>query len=85
MKDLSVIIPIYNEEGNINTLFERLNSVIQKLNVDAEFIFVNDGSRDRSLELIRALASKNNFVRFINFSRNFGHQIAVSAGLDKIS
>ncbi|MFN8166419.1 MAG: glycosyltransferase family 2 protein [Bacteroidia bacterium] len=82
MKDLSVIIPIYNEEGNINTLFERLNSVIQKLNVDAEFIFVNDGSRDRSLELIRALASKNNFVRFINFSRNFGHQIAVSAGLD---
>lgn len=82
MKTLSVIIPIYNEEGNIPRLYERLNGVVQQLGVDTEFVFINDGSRDRSIELIRGLASRDRNVRFIDFSRNFGHQIAVSAGLD---
>ena len=82
MKTLSVIIPIYNEEGNIPRLYERLNGVVQQLGVDTEFVFINDGSRDRSIELIRGLASCDRNVRFIDFSRNFGHQIAVTAGLD---
>jgi glycosyltransferase involved in cell wall biosynthesis len=82
---LSVIIPIYNEEGNIPALFERLNSVVSKIEVEKEFLFVNDGSRDNSIALIKALAAKNTFVKFIDFSRNFGHQVAVSAGLDKAS
>ncbi|MBL0103112.1 MAG: glycosyltransferase family 2 protein [Bacteroidetes bacterium] len=83
MRDLSVIIPIYNEEENISMLFSRLNSVVEKLGVDTEFIFINDGSRDHSLELILQLAGKHSNVRYIDFSRNFGHQIAVTAGLDK--
>jgi polyisoprenyl-phosphate glycosyltransferase len=84
-KKLSVIIPIYNEEGNIPALFERLNSVVSKMEVEKEFLFVNDGSRDNSIALIKALAAKNTFVKYIDFSRNFGHQVAVSAGLDKAS
>lgn len=84
-KKLSVIIPIYNEEGNIPALFERLNSVVSKMDVEPEFLFVNDGSRDNSIALIKALAAKNTFVKYIDFSRNFGHQVAVSAGLDKAS
>ncbi|MBL7915998.1 MAG: glycosyltransferase family 2 protein [Bacteroidia bacterium] len=81
--DLSIIIPIYNEEGNIDKLFSRLNQVIQKLNLkEVEYIFINDGSKDRSLELIKTLAKRESSVKYINLSRNFGHQIAVSAGLD---
>ena len=81
----SLIIPIYNEEGNIPALFERLSSVVSKMNVEPEFLFVNDGSRDNSIALIKALAAKNTIVKYIDFSRNFGHQVAVSAGLDKAS
>jgi glycosyltransferase involved in cell wall biosynthesis len=84
--DLSVIIPIYNEEGNIPNLFTRLNNVVQQLNLNSfEFIFINDGSRDRSFQMIQALAAANSSVKYINLSRNFGHQIAVSAGLDSAS
>lgn len=80
---LSVIIPIYNEEENIFLLFDRLSSVINKLDVTKEFIFINDGSSDNSAYLIKALAEKHPFVKYIFFSRNFGHQAAVSAGIDK--
>jgi len=80
--ELSVIIPIYNEEGNIRRLHERLTAVLNTLHSDYEMIFVNDGSRDRSLELIRELASQFSDIRYIDFSRNFGHQVAVCAGLD---
>lgn len=83
--ELSVIIPIYNEEANIIFLYERLKKVIVELNVSNEFIFVNDGSQDRSIEIIKQLAQKDNAVKYINFSRNFGHQVAVTAGLDNVS
>jgi dolichol-phosphate mannosyltransferase len=79
----SIIIPIYNEEGNINKLYERLKSLIKNINSEFEFIFINDGSKDQSIQLIKLIASKDSDVKFINFSRNFGHQIAVTAGLDK--
>jgi len=85
MKELSVIIPIYNEEGNIFPLFERLDKVISQLNIDAEYVFVNDGSKDKSIELIKELSKKNPSVHYIDFARNFGHQIAVTAGLDHCS
>lgn len=81
--DISVIIPIYNEEENIRKLYERLTKVMRELNVIYELIFVNDGSQDASLLLVKALASKNPEVKYLDFSRNFGHQIAVTAGLDK--
>ena len=72
---ISVIIPVYNEEQNIPRLFERLNGSLQPIGVDCEFIFVNDGSSDRSMQLIRNLSKEYSFVRFIDFSRNFGHQL----------
>jgi dolichol-phosphate mannosyltransferase len=80
--DLSVIIPIYNEETNIPTLYDRLRGVLDSMGLHYEFIFINDGSRDKSLQLVQTLALRDERVRFIDFSRNFGHQIAVTAGLD---
>ncbi len=81
--ELSVIIPIYNEEGNIKRLMERLDGVISKMNLPAmEYIFINDGSKDHSMQLIKEISKANPQVKYINLSRNFGHQIAVTAGLD---
>lgn len=80
--DLTIIIPVYNEEGNIGLLHERLTKVMQQLQVSYELLFINDGSRDNSMLLVRELASRQPEVKYIDFSRNFGHQIAVSAGLD---
>ncbi|MBS1646723.1 MAG: glycosyltransferase family 2 protein [Bacteroidetes bacterium] len=82
MIDFSVIIPIYNEELNIPNLLTRLRPVVEKLQMNYELLFVNDGSKDHSLALIKALALADSRVRYIDFSRNFGHQVAVSAGID---
>ena len=81
--EISVIIPVYNEEDNIYKLHERLKSVMEQLEVAYEMIFINDGSKDNSMPMIRALSKQHSEVRFIDFSRNFGHQVAVTAGLDK--
>ena len=81
--DLSIIIPIYNEEKNIPELFDRLYKSVNTLTNSFEFIFVNDGSKDNSLAAIKNLALIHPFVKYIDFSRNFGHQIAVTAGLDQ--
>jgi len=79
---LSVIIPIYNEEKNIIELYDRLKKSVLPITSNYEFIFVNDGSKDNSiLELIN-LSQKDSNVFYINFSRNFGQQIAISAGID---
>jgi dolichol-phosphate mannosyltransferase len=82
--ELSVIIPIYNEEANIAELYRRLGGVLDGMALPGgyEMIFVNDGSRDQSLALLKGLAERDNRVRYFDFSRNFGHQIAVTAGLD---
>lgn len=79
---ISVVIPIFNEEKNIPILFERLTSSLKKTNQSFELIYVNDGSKDLSIKVIKDLSTQYPFVKYINFSRNFGHQIAVSAGLD---
>ncbi len=78
----SIIIPVYNEEENVYALYERLTGVMEKLNPDFELVFINDGSRDKTFPLVKALSVNDNRVKYINLSRNFGHQIAVSAGLD---
>jgi glycosyltransferase involved in cell wall biosynthesis len=80
--DLSVVIPIYNEQENIQLLYARVTGVLDKMAISYELVFVNDGSKDQSLSLIEELANKDTKVKYIDFSRNFGHQIAVTAGLD---
>jgi len=80
---LSVIIPVYNEEENVPVIFERLTKAVAEMGLEhVELLFVNDGSTDRTMEVIKALPSTKTHIRFIDLSRNFGHQIAVTAGLD---
>ncbi len=79
---LSVIIPCYNEELVIQETYNRLSEVMKKTEMDYELIFVNDGSRDRTFSILRQLSQKDQFVKIISFSRNFGHQCAVTAGIN---
>jgi dolichol-phosphate mannosyltransferase len=82
-KKLVIIVPIYNEESCIHELINRLFCLKNKLvNIDTHLTFVNDGSIDKSLELLYKYAKQHKFIKIINFSRNFGHQMAVTAGLD---
>ncbi len=79
---ISVIIPVYNEAGNIEKLYERLTSVMESIGDAYEMLFVNDGSQDNTLSIIKKFAHVDNNIKYIDFSRNFGHQIAVFAGLE---
>ena len=80
--EISIVVPLYNEEKNIRLMYDRLVSSILKITSNFEIIYVNDGSKDNSfLELLK-LSNEDERVKYINFSRNFGHQIAVTAGLD---
>lgn len=82
-ESLAVVIPIYNEEYCIDELVKRLLALKNNFTlVDFTFCFVNDGSKDRSLEILLTYAHQYSFIQVINFSRNFGHQLAVTAGLD---
>lgn len=78
----SLVIPIYNEEDTITQLYDRLSKVMSQLALESEIILVDDGSSDRSLNMIQELRNKDPRVRYISFARNFGHQIAVTAGLN---
>ncbi|NER06963.1 MAG: glycosyltransferase family 2 protein [Okeania sp. SIO3C4] len=80
--DYSVVIPIFNEEEIIPELWRQLLDVLQRLDGNSEVIFINDGSVDSSFELLKEISQKNPEVKIINFSRNFGHQCALSAGID---
>ena len=81
---VSLVFPIYNEEGNIPLLYTTVTGILaERPDLDFELIFINDGSRDRSLELLGELQQQDPRVTVIDFSRNFGHQIAVTAGLDQ--
>ncbi len=78
----SIVAPIYNEEGNIDLLYERISQVMDSTGESWELIMVNDGSRDRSSVLMDALADRDPRIKCIHFARNFGHQTAVTAGID---
>ena len=80
--DYSVVIPIFNEEENISELWRKLSNILDRLDSSSEVIFINDGSVDNSLELLKEINQKNQEVKIISFSRNFGHQCALSAGID---
>lgn len=79
---VSVVIPVFNEEQNLPKLHARLSKVLAQVSTDHELLFVNDGSTDRSLEVLRNLADASDNVRYLDLSRNFGHQLAATAGLD---
>ncbi|XOC79028.1 glycosyltransferase family 2 protein [Microvirga sp. M2] len=79
---LSVIIPVHNESANIRPLCERLFPVLDRIGLPWEVVFVDDGSRDDTLDAIRALSQREPRVGAISFSRNFGKEIAIAAGLD---
>ncbi len=83
-KLVTYIFPIYNESGNIELLYETMSELLAQRAADYEFelLFINDGSRDDSLEKLYALQKQDDRVVVINFARNFGHQLAVTAGLD---
>jgi len=80
--DLSIVIPIYNEEENLPILYEKLKNVLDKLGKSYEIIFVNDGSTDKSWEIIKELAEKDPHVVGVNFRKNFGQTAAMSAGFE---
>jgi len=79
---LSLVLPIYNEEEVIPELHVRLQEFLGKLALDCEVVFVNDGSKDRSMTLLRGIAATEPRYRVLSFARNFGHQAAISAGVD---
>ncbi len=80
---LSVVIPCYNEEEVIGETMKRLKAFCSELvNLDVELIFVDDGSRDRTREILKSYAAEDSRIRLIGFARNFGHQIAATAGID---
>ncbi|EGL14915.1 MULTISPECIES: glycosyltransferase family 2 protein [unclassified Paenibacillus] len=81
----SIIIPMYNEEAVIQETYRRLKVVMSGTSETYELIFINDGSRDRSAEIIKEYATWDETVKLIDFSRNFGHQIAITAGMDYAS
>ncbi|GAB0157783.1 glycosyltransferase family 2 protein [Chryseobacterium sp. Alg-005] len=83
MKKISIVIPAHNEEGNVALVHEKIKEVFSGLNnYDFEIIFVNDGSRDNTQQKLEELSGQFDEVKFIEFSRNFGHQPAVKAGMD---
>ncbi|CAB3389492.1 glycosyltransferase family 2 protein [Kyrpidia spormannii] len=81
----SVVIPVYNEQDVISTTCQRLKSVMDRLQAPYELIFVNDGSTDHSRSILETLSVEDPTVKVVNFSRNFGHQAAVEAGMDYAS
>jgi len=81
-KIISIVSPVYNEEGNIKFFYNELKKVLTTLKSEYEIIFVNDGSNDNSLVYLVEIAQIDDKVKIINLSRNFGHQLAITAGLD---
>ena len=83
--DLSIIVPIFNEEMNVVPLNNRIEQVLTNLGVFYEIIYINDGSTDASAGILKGLSESNPSIKFIDFSRNFGHQIAITAGIEHAS
>lgn len=78
---ISIIIPVYNEEGSIDNLCKELSKFLEENSINYEIIFINDGSIDKSLSIIKKICENSKKVKYINFSRNFGKEAATSAGL----
>jgi dolichol-phosphate mannosyltransferase len=81
-KMISIVSPIFNEEGNIKVFYNELKNIIASLDYEHEILLINDGSTDNSLVYLIELAQSDSKVKIINLSKNFGHQLAITAGLD---
>ena len=81
-KDLTIVVPLYNEEDLLDELYERLSITVSNLNLDVEVVLVNDGSKDNSLEKIKWICNSDSKFRFLSLSRNWGHQASILAGID---
>ena len=83
MKKITIIIPAYNEEESLPMLYERLNKLMEEMsNYEFEILFVNDGSKDKTIDIIKNLREKDKRICYVDFARNFGKEIAMIAGLD---
>lgn len=82
MKKLSVVVSVYNEELALEMFFEETTKILKEMDWDYELIFVNDGSQDGSYDILKKFAAMSDKVRVVNFSRNFGHEAAMLAGVD---
>ena len=82
MKKISIIVPCYNEEQAIPYFYEEINKISKELQNEFEFIFVNDGSKDKTIEVVKKYAKKDKRIKYIHFSRNFGKEAAMLAGLE---
>jgi len=78
----SVVVPMYNEELVVEVTYNRLKKVMDTIEDRYELVFVNDGSRDKTIEILSAICEKDPNVKLVDFSRNFGHQVAITAGMD---
>jgi len=86
MKKISILVPAYNEQDVLEHLFQRLNKLANdNKSYEFEFLFVNDGSRDKTLDIIKHYATADDRVSYVNLSRNFGKEIAMIAGLDHVT
>lgn len=86
MKKISLIIPTYNEEESLPILHEKLNEIMNQMqNYDFEILFINDGSKDKSYEIIKGFREKDKRYNYVDFSRNFGQEIAMAAGIDYVT
>lgn len=82
---ISIVVPVYNEEAVVHESYARLKAVLEGMNEPYELIFVNDGSRDATTAIVRRICETDTTVRLIDFARNFGHQTAITAGMDYAS
>lgn len=85
LRHICVVSPVYNEEASIQAFFQELVKNLDQTNLDYQIVFIDDGSRDQSLSLLLGIARKNDRVSVLSFARNFGHQAALTAGLDYAS
>ena len=81
MEKCTIVVPCYNEEEAIPLFYEAVNEAVKDVNLEFEYLFVNDGSKDKTLEVMRELAEKDDRVHYISFSRNFGKEAAMYAGM----
>ncbi len=79
---ISIVLPVFNEEAGIQATIDTLLNYIEQQEEKYELIFVDDGSKDKSVEIIKRALAQNDHIKLVEFSRNFGHQLAITAGLE---